>query len=491
MSSPLDYAFRIPERTESRSSEKRDIIHYASYAVFFSLTFSICNLIERPQIASYVIVAINLVCYVTKRMPKLAFASSFVLGNELACFLNLIIGLFAMGRGRRGLCREKPTRFFFIVCSLLFALLAVTVVNTLALGTFVNSITSIIYFAFLSILFYRMRGLFGIAELRRVVVVLSYAEAIIVFVTCLAHGFEPSDSNYGSLGNAHFLGIWCCMSMLILYACRTPRSRKRNFEKDLLDALPYFALVITLFFTDTKAPVLCGIAAMGLYVLIWGMFKSQTVIPAFISFVAAFMVVVVCLGIPAVEKVLTKNDGQSADFFSQYVYSEETSLKYDYFYDTVQALISSEKMFAGYGMGQYGSRFANLYGYSFAYREDNAVNRVVAAFFDSRMLEEYKKHASRYDDVLVANIGGFSAISVYPFSSFMALLAEGGLIGVVLLCFVFRAMRPNQDAQLLLMFFLGCCVMDIYIDHIQLVGYLLFALSSLRMAERNPAYVFK
>lgn len=485
MNSLSAYIFRIKKNTESLSEEQQSLAKTVMYVAVFASIYCVCNLLGKPQFASYAVLVFNLICYILGFVPKVVFFSSFVLGNELSSFINILAGLFFLHRkkmDRDALGLGHPPASIWVVTLLL---LAITVINTLALGTFINAITSVVYYCFLGFLLYRLVGVYDKKEIRSCIVAYAYCEAILVLETALLYGFEPGDLHFGSLGNAHYLGVWCGMAIIALYACRDQGSKNTDIIVIIRKILPYGLLIFSLYLSDTKAPVLCGIAVVILALIVRRIFKTKTVIPSFLIYIACFMAIVLFLGTPIAKEALTKDDSSGSGFASTYLYSEYTSLKFDYFYDTVDSLLFEGRIITGYGLGQYGSRIANLYGYSFSHREDSAVNKLVAQLVESRMLDDYKKHASRYTDELVAEIHNYSAISVYPFSSLIALLAEGGVLGILLLCLILKWIHPNKDAQLILMFFVGCCTLDIYLDHIQLVGFLVLALATLRTGKEN------
>lgn len=446
------------------------------YGIIFSIVYILCNLLRISQYAPYAVFLVNIYCYLTNRCSSLALFSSFAIGNELISVLNLIVGFTTEGLGRRACPPPRVRRCNPSVLACLFLLLSLTFANALVLGTFINSLTSISYYGLLFVVFKRSQIVFSRAKIHRYLRILVFCESLIVLSTCFMNGFFPSDSNYGSLGNAHFLGIWCALSAIAMWSNRDPWPRE--VSKRVFWLVPFVLCGVMAYLSDTKAPIACGVlVAFASYILL-RLTNAKTVVPAFVSLLVAFFLVVTIISSPQAEKKLTDTDMPGSTFFNLYLYDDEMSIKYDYFFGTTVNLFDKGKIITGYGLGQYGSRFANLYGYSFAYREDSAINDFVSNVVESRMLEDYQQFASRYNNDIVNKIQYYSAIAVYPFSSVLAFVAEGGIVGVLLLCLIFGQMSLSRSDQILLMFFLGCCVVDLYLDHIQLAGMVLACLAA-------------
>lgn len=479
MNSLASYTFLTRCETVSADKQREHSLQAVVFITLFASIYCICNLIGKPAVAPYAVLALNVLYYATGFVPKTVFFSSFLLGNEMCSLINLLVGLYVLRKRAAATASSAKLHLSPSNWALVFLLLTMSVVNALQLGTLINTFVSVAYYFFLCFVFYQLRGLFRKTDLRNCVTLFAWGEFAIVMSTCLLHGFHPGDANCGSLGNAHFLGLWCCLSLLILWTTGEPLRRVKLNQALVFRVLPYCPLLLCFFFSDTKAPVLCGVLALIVTLAIYSVFKTKTAAPAFVAFLSIFLAAIVCFSSPSVEKALMNIDGKASDIITLYMYNDKTALKFKYFQDTSKHLLEEGKLVTGYGLGQYGSRFSNLFGYSYAYREDSVINRLVPMFVDSRMLDDYKTHAGKYDEELVSQIGNYSAISVYPFSSLMALIAEGGIVLLLLIWSLLRSYSLNMNSQLVLMFFVGCCAMDLYFDHIQLIGLVILALATL------------
>lgn len=448
----------------------------AVYTAIFTAVFGICSVCGIYQYAAYVVFCVNLVCYVVGYARKAIFFSSFLIGNELVSFANILVGLLAFGSERRGSrnADRKPEQLYPVLLIVGFVFVATAFVNAIALGTYMNTIVTIGYYSLLGILFCGLKNIYTKADVLRCIKSSAYCEGILVLISVLQYGFSPSDWHVGSFGNAHFLGIWCCFALLLFGYCwtRTTKNRGEHDSPPLWSVLVPAILVMCLYLSDTKAPVICG----GLLMLLaWVMCRSlhlKTVIVPFVTSIVILFLGIAALANPAVEHLVTQDDFPASKYFDIYVYDDETSIKYDYYYGTMESLLDDRVLIFGYGLGQYGSRAANLFGYESIARQDNAVNRLVKQFVDSNMLESYARFLPRYNSI--EEMGNYSVLLISPFSSFVSFLAEGGLIGLAFLCLLLRQTKPGKGAQFAFVFFVGCCLLDMYLDHIQLTGLLVF-----------------
>lgn len=445
---------------------------YAAYSAFFAVIYACSYCVDMTSCASYCVLALNVVCYLLGWSRKAAFFSSFIIGNELVSVANMLLGIFALRQGRLRKVHFCPPPSIWLC---FFLLLIATAFNSLALDSFLNSGASILYYALLGFIFCETHDLFCKKDVRRCIICFTYCEALCVMLSCLRYGFEPSDYHVGSLGNAHFLGIWCCLALLLFAYCRE-RNRPRSLSNlDCATALSYVLLLAMLYLSDTKAPVICGVIAVLVLLPIQKAMGRNAI-------VAALLVLVFLVGasVGLVSKFEAERSPDEGDAFGSayvltYVYDDETAIKFDYFKGTMTDLLEGDRIVFGYGLGQYGSRTANLFGYASMDRNDNAVNRLVMDAVESKMLPAYEEYASRYNRI--EDIGRYSVVLVSPFSSFVSFLAEGGIIAFILLCLLLRWMKLDPGIQIVFMFFVGCCLVDLYLDHIQLAGLLVFALS--------------
>lgn len=100
------------------------------------------------------------------------------------------------------------------------------------------------------------------------------------------------------------------------------------------------------------------------------------------------------------------------------------------------------------------------------------------------MLPEYAYYASKYNAEVVSVIQWYSAVLSYPFSSVVALMAETGIVGIALLARILLRARLNYTAQLVVAFFFGACITDLYFDHIQSVGIAILVAAVFSVGQR-------
>lgn len=168
-----------------------------------------------------------------------------------------------------------------------------------------------------------------------------------------------------------------------------------------------------------------------------------------------------------------------------YFYNKVYSFKYDYFEGTIFKELAGPRVLFGYGIGQYGSRIANMFGYNSMYRDDNSINRLIAEHFEEQILPNYKKYASHYSKEIVDEIRWRSAMLTYPFSSIIAFLAETGMIGLLFMSYIWGRAGNKSKYGFLVTFLFLICIFDVYFDHICVTTLIVTLLLSDRAHEKR------
>lgn len=486
----MSRAFLTIENKDSSwisSSFRSNSFYRENDAVYFFVVISAYILLvlfdAKPLFAVVGIIINTLFCFAS-RSQQAALLSSFLLGNEFACVVNLLIcAILSKKHIQFNLLKTKMPGGVLIILALV---LMSSLLNTGALGTSINFVVECFYLAFLAFIFFLFRGMYSPVDLWRVSYGFVLLEAVSVFMSCVQYGFVPGDSNSGTFGNAHALGIWSLVVCIVGYDAM--KRSESPISRGYLVSF-FVAVVFCFLMSDTKAPAICGLLAVFLYciVVLLGSKKHAATI-AFVLFIVVFSSMVFLLSSPSVKNAL-ENNGVLSSFSSTYLYDEELSIKFTYFSGTLNEEVSSGRVIYGYGLGQYGSRVSNLFGYDYMYRDDNAVNSFIANNFESKMLDEYQRYASMYTPQIHQQIGNYSALALYPFSSLMALIAETGILGIIFLAIIIDKARLSRYGGAVLLFFVGCCVMDTFFDQVVIVGFVLAYLANMsengRVAESS------
>lgn len=168
-----------------------------------------------------------------------------------------------------------------------------------------------------------------------------------------------------------------------------------------------------------------------------------------------------------------------------YLYLDGWNGKFNYIRGTFLNELQGIRFFTGYGLGQYGSRIANLFAYDVMWRTDNGVNNLIAAFFAPHHIPEYVKYIEFYDEYFVSQIGWRSAVLSYPFNSFTALLAETGIIGVILSAGVINSYARKSYCSIIAYYFLAANFFDLYFDNYPCVALIIVILTNTLTSDKR------
>ena len=469
-------------RTRSNGSHEKDASAPYLYAVVFGISFSLLYLIGKSGFFSWFVLVFDAAWLLAGGPSILPLCASFFINNELASFANIVVWCL-LNRDKAGLRKLRFTdvridkTVIFLVC----VLLALSFFQSARLGTIVNTVVSACYLGFLVVMASLLKGTFEPDELQSAALVFAVAEIIASVAIVLKAGIKPGDGHYGTLGNAHFFGLVMCIILFVLAYFRRTSGRALKFN----DLLLYAAILFALYEADAKSVLGAGLVCVA---AIWLIRKLGKSIEIFRDDAVVFVIIATAVLVGAsliaendtVKSFLLSNDFPLHEFVADTFYDDSLGInKTEYFAGTVTDMLNNGHLVFGYGLGQYGSRFANLFGYTYTYRETSAINQLVSQVFSSHMIPEYAAYASKYNDQTVKAIQWYSAVMTYPFSSFMALVGETGLIGVFLLIRLVRSVKFSSISGTCLAFFFGACIFDMYFDHIQLIGLLLLVMMTM------------
>lgn len=479
-----DYA--LPARFDTLSNQAYDSRKSAAFprvksidsGAYFTLYIAIgavCLAMDQQFVFSWIMVLINATMCMAGRAGREAFLSSFLMANEFASIINIIVVVATSmlnKDGKRFVKSKKVTKISYEIIIFGAVLCAVSLLNAAYLGTLANFCIALAYYSFLVFVYFQSKAILEAKGIGHALVLFVFAQTIFALIQMLKGGFHPGDHISGSVADAHAFGLWCCfVAILLASGFKTKSVMVEGLNAKWMGCAVALCLAL-LYFADCKAAAICGFAGILVWAIVRVVSLGTAKLPLCVgSFIALFMVAVFVLGTPAMQSFLTSQKGFLGEYSSTYLYGATHSIKFRYFEGTLEDMASNGRIIYGYGLGQYGSRFANILGYESTYREESTLNELVAGFMPSNMLDEYAQYASQYNKDIVEWIRWYSAISIYPFSSLLSVIAEGGLIGIAFLLLVLSKMKLSIPAQILAMFFLGCCVMDMYLDHVQLIGF--------------------
>ena len=471
--------------------DKKSILVRAShfqiiYCSLFCLLYCVLYAVGQQSLFSWAVLFMDVLCLAMKKPSIPILYSAFLVGNELASILILIVWML-MSRSV-DLRRIASCKISKGILALAVFMVALSFGQAAREGTIANVVLSCTYLLIVGLVIFSCRQAVTYKDVLSTTCCMVVAEFIVSLMICLKVGFNPGDSHYGTMSNAHFIGVVCSLALVLV--CFAWLKRK---EISTGHALALIAMLVFIMWeADAKAAIGAGFISLVVFGLFWTVKTGYSTIVVYLwTAVLVFLAGSLLLQVPSVQAFLLSPDFPLHGFFSDYVYESGLQNKFDYFMGTASQMISDGHIIYGYGLGTYGSRFANMLGYTYTYRDPSAINELAAALFSSRMIPEYAQFASQYNDAVVAVIHYFSAVLTYPFASFVALIGEGGLIGVAIVGYMLRKAKLSPMAQFCVAFLIGICLTDLYFDRIQTLGLVIMMCAAFNQLARKKDDVEK
>ena len=449
------------------------------YVAAFSLLFCLLYFAGRLQLFPWAVLVIVVFCLMLHRPSLPVLYSAFLVGNEAASTLILIVWMIGSREAKLGELRD--VKLDKVTLFLVLAILTVSLAQAWRAGTVANTALSAIYLCILGVLAFSCAQAIEYGALLRCTRLFIVGEFVVSMVICARVGLAPGDAHYGTLFNAHFFGIFCLVALILVV-----RDRRRGEVSAARAAVLMAMLGFMMWDADAKSALGAGIACVVVFLLFWFVKPGAGTITVFFwTFLFFFVAASLAMSMPGAREVLTSDSFPFSSFFSEYVYDDGVQNKFDYFMGTATQMTIDGHILYGYGLGTYGSRFANMLGYTYTYRDPSAFNDLAAALFSSRMIPEYIPFASAYSAELHSVIQWLSAVLTYPFSSVVAWIGETGVLGVVTMGIVLRKLNLGLTSQSLVAMFIGVCITDMYFDRLQVIGLVIMAVAGLESLRRT------
>lgn len=410
------------------------------------------------------ICCLSLIFLLTRTVSvELAFMISLVMGTESLCITHLLICIpFVL--------KKIKSDFLFInkkIVACLVIILFSSLLNTISDGLIFNTIFAMTYYLFVFIIAKILQGAFNENKLKNSIISILLMEFVVsASIIIYERNLIPGDMHKGTFPNAHYFALWliCVMIWLFIYFKRNKSPLLKSFLNNIIWFIIGIFLIIE---SDGKNLVAGFVAGFCIYCFSCMFFKNsknRVMLSIVILYAGMFLAIILVQTTP-VKNFINKNFSN----VGLYVYNPAYSYKFQYFEGTLYNEMSWHRLLFGYGMGHFGSRYANLFAYTYTYRSDNFVNNLIAENFESVALLNYAKYASLYNKELVDIIQWRSAVLSYPFSSIISLIAENGIIGLVLLVYILGVWAGKSQYGVLVVVFLGYSVFDLYIDQVSAV----------------------
>lgn len=406
------------------------------------------------------IVLVNaMMLFISPKNKDWVIFSSALIGNEMIALVN--VGVFILGYSLR-----QPVKIGKIKRGTFFCI-AVIVCSGL-ISSIENSTTwnLIIYLVYLCVLAFTYK--FSKLDLssEKLVAIIKFfvtTEFICTLIIMVRiNRIVPGDPFGGTIFNAHYFANWLVLSLFALINLSVKYDRNTLFQAVYKNIIYVFMMFFMIYMAEAKTVVVAVVISVILYILI-NPYKRSDRNDLF------WLVIVAYIGFACILKILQLEPvkiflSERSSVLRIYVYSYGWNYKFEYFYGTFFDSLKGIRGLTGYGLGQYGSRIANAFAYKTMWRADNIMNSIISSVFEARCIPEYARYISFYTSEFVKNIRGRSAVLSYPFSSFISLIAETGVVGVGLAAYWINKTFKNCNCKILIYYFLVVCAFDIFFD---------------------------
>lgn len=293
----------------------------------------------------------------------------------------------------------------------------------------------------------------------------------------------PGDIFHGSMSSAHWFGNWLIVVLILLLFHDNTKNKLGISSKNIKQNKWYiFLAIVMLYLADAKSLIV----ALAIGILGYLIFEHKK--PSRYGFsiymlsfyIGVFLMMLILYSVPVRDYIQSHSE-----LMSTYLYLDGWNGKFNYIKGTFLNELNGIRLFTGYGLGQFGSRVANLFAYDAMWRANNGINNFIASTFAPHHIPEYIKYVRFYDDYFVSQIGWRSAVLSYPFNSLTALFAETGIIGVILSASVINSYIRNSYCKIIAYYFLAATFFDLYFDNYPCVALIIVILTNTLVSNKK------
>lgn len=398
---------------------------------------------------------------------------AFVFKGELYTFIILLFCIIFIMLKRNWNTKVYIKKWFF------FSVIALSINSLISAFHSQTLINIVLYMGYLSILiltYYSFKNQFTFEEIYLECKKYIKLEFIVTFMLFLKCGnLEPSDYYCGTFGNAHFLGIWLLFCLIVIFRYNTCELNMRTASIIRKEFWCISLNLVMLYLADAKHIDAVFVASIFVYIFVKRFVnKNKQILVVGLVLTGAIYIVVNVLQVSMVKNYIRTK----SDYVYTYLYNDDFNYKYNYYYGTLNKQLTGVHMLIGYGFGQYGSRIANMCGYESMHKENTQLNKIIEEYIPSNIIPEYEIYASQYSEYIASIIQWRSAVLTYPFNSFIALIAENGILGLGLWFYIFNRLSKRSKCSFLTIFILNLFLFDMYFDYIFCIGFYILIISN-------------
>lgn len=423
----------IAMKAQRNYYKRSEIIKIKSYDVIF-ITLAISNIILNYILGiNYLTYILAMLLVIFKIRGKMSSESyllySLFVPNKYLQLLSILLFLVFTGE----LFSKKLSKLKALFVIYIFT---VSTWNCLLYkGFFINVIFQVcVYFCILRLLdeFENHFSLNLILEVFDKMFILQIIAIIIEFL--ITH--ETMDALTGTLISAHYLGIF-----LVIYAYLTWKSRFA-IKRNIIFWLKLIVLILGLYFVDAKHVV---------FIFVFSILYSKLLSKLNIKYKLTMTMIGMTFGIALLLKLIDLGALNSViehiSFLDIYIMNDNYNKKFQFYTNTFKQLSGIHGIF-GFGVGQYGSQICITMAKGIIYSWNSSLNGYMHAILpyinaiSGIMTEWYTNTGIEISSMVLG----------YPLVSYIALVAELGIVGISLFMIILDKQYRYQETTFLIMF---------------------------------------
>lgn len=458
-------------------------MNYFILCTIYTLLLSVKVIVPSlSTVAITLMIIINISIYLfKKRYSDFALMSSFLMPGEVFPMINLIIGLFLRIKKKAFTTKIKIRYISFF---LFMIMIISSIISGITNDTVINSVFYLVYLIIIAFTFVMSDETISpgvIVDSMKKFVVIEFLITVMIIVKYRI--VTPGDEFCGSMSSAHWLGNWLIVALMLFCYHDESTSRIKLSVRNIKRNFIYILLILAmLYLADAKSLLIAlAIGTLGYYIFEHRRNSNYSFLWYTIIFCSSLFVLFGTLYSETIKEfILQKNH-----LLYTYLYQSGWNGKFEYIRGTLLEELKGIRLLTGFGLGQYGSRIANMFAYNVMWRADNAINNIVAAVFNPHYVSQYAKYIKFYNTDFVSQIGWRSAVMSYPFNSVTAMIAETGLVGIFFFSYVFNNYIKESECKILGFYFLVACFFDLYFDSFPCVALLIVVMLNTKVQRKE------
>lgn len=402
---------------------------------------------------------------------KIAVYSIMLPDNYICIFFAGVAGVYTLCKGKKYVCFSR--RIGLLCSILIFWLLLSSIINAVSI---VNIVFSILFFStiLIAMLLINSPRLYevccDIETAVEQVLSIEIAAVLVIFVHCILRGKFGDDWAIGTFGGAQQAQMFLIafVGVILNYAKIKNNHGKRNYIKLIL-------LICLVLATNCWSQLVCGIIAIALG---WALSLDRKMLFKILLGCICF----ICLTPTFLKIIPNKISNQIISIVTDEEYRNYRFPKLEIYKNTYIDIPQGDIKFAllGNGMGNYASRAAltctGYYVKSYSDFFEPSMSDYTEEYIFPTLLRAYYNSATDYGSVLAR-----------PYSSFIALMGEMGLVGVIvsMLIIIEIYKRLDKYGKSILLLWLSSCVLECYFEYTKVITFVLIGIGICKIWSRE------